>query len=344
MKSSLPPGYIRDHDNVLHISYQQLTTSLLDIGYKSVFINGVDYHQVTRDITVAMQTVRNHKLINTLYINGNPIKIQLEDNEVSPYYSNYIECRYVVTGHFEMEIDGEIAAFEENEVCFITSSALHREHLAGSECVLINFSISKSFFTERFLSSIALSPVQKLLRTNLLHIGQKEKYLCLKPDKDDAQALKQDVFTILNEGRQQKVGYQDICRGYIIRLIDTLSASYRRFSKSENTRYKDTLFRSVAEYMEDNLSTVTLNSLAAAFHYQPNFMGNLIKQYTGLTYSNYLVSLRIEHAKLLLETTELSIEEIIWLAGYHNRGFFYKKFTEITGVSPAKYRENSKPE
>lgn len=330
----------RDNENILHIHYEQLNKSMLDIGFKSVFIDGVDYHQVTRDITISMQTIRNHVLINTLYINGNPIKVHLEDEEVAPYYSNYIECRYVVTGHFEMEIDGEIAAFEENEVCFITSSALHRELLTSSECVLINFNISRSFFTERFLSSLTLSPLQKLLRTNLLHAGQKEKYLCLHPSPADADAVKDNVFTILNEGRDQKVGYQDICRGYIIRLVDTLSASHRKFSRLDNHRYKDMLFESVAKYMEENLSTVTLDELSRQFHYQPNFMNNLIKQYTGLTYSNYLIGLRIEHAKVLLETTDLTIEEIIWLTGYHNRGFFYRRFTEITGVTPAQYRRN----
>ena len=340
MKQTIPgTAGSRSSDNILKISYQQLASSPLDIGFKSIFVNGVDYHQVTRDITVSIQSVENHILTNTLYINGQPVKIQLEDKDIAPYYSNYIECRYVVTGHFEIEIDGEVAKFEENEVCFISSSALHRELLSTSACLLINFNISKSFFTERFLSSIALTPLQKLLRTNLLQTGQIEKYLCLRCAPSDAETIKQDVFIILNEGRDQKVGYQDICRGYIIRLIDTLSSSYRTFKGSESSRYKDTLFESIAGYMKENLGTVTLTALSDAFHYHPNFINNLIKQYTGLTYSNYLVSLRVEQAKVMLETTDLSVDEIIWLVGYHNKGFFYRKFTEITGVSPAKHRK-----
>ena len=325
-------------EETLHISYQQLTKSLLDIGFKSVFIDGVDYHQVTRDITVSMQAIEDHILRNTLYINGHPIQIQLEDSEITPYYSNYIECRFVLNGHFEMEVEGEIATFEENEVCFMSSTAIHRECLATSECVLINFSISKSFFTERFLSNLTLTPLQRLIRTNLMHNGQKEKYLRLKPAKNDVEAIRQIVAMIYNEGIQQKVGYQDICRGYIIRLIDTLSSSYRHFSRAESSHYKNALFESVSAYMKENLSTVTLSELAGVFHYQPNFMSNLVKRYTGLTYSDYLISLRVEHARILLETTDLTVEEIIWLSGYHNRGFFYRKFADITGISPSAYR------
>ncbi|MBQ6148458.1 MAG: helix-turn-helix domain-containing protein, partial [Oscillospiraceae bacterium] len=271
-----------------------------------------------------------------------PVRIQLEDSEISHYYSNYIECRFVVKGHFEMEIDGQIAAFDENEVCFMTSTALHRECLSTSECVLINFNISKSFFTELFLSSLTLSPLQKLLRTNLMQTGQKEKYLRLKSEENDVETIKQYVFTIFDEGIRQRVGYQDICRGYIIRLVDILSNTYRHFSRTESSHYKKALFDEVSTYMEENLSTVTLTELAEAFHYQPNFINNLIKRYTGLTYSGYLIGLRIEHAKILLETTDLSIEEIIWLVGYHNRGFFYRKFTEITSVSPSSYRRSKR--
>ena len=325
----------------ISISYEQLSQSLLDVGYRSVFIDGVDYHEVTRDISVAVHSIKDRKLTNTLYINGSPIKVCLEDDDIAPYYSNYIECRYVVTGDFAMEIDGEIAHFSENELCFISSSALHREYLKESDCVLIDFSISNTFFTERFLSSLAITPLQKLLRTNLLQTGQKEKYLRLRPDEADADSVKDLIFTILNEGRQQKVGYQDICRGYIIRLIDMLSSSHRHFSESESRRYKATLFESVSSYMEENLASITLERLAAAFHYQPNFINGLIKSFTGLTYSAFLISLRIEHAKLLLETSDLSVENIIWLAGYHNRGFFYRKFTEITGMSPAEYRKKA---
>ena len=84
-----------------------------------------------------------------------------------------------------------------------------------------------------------------------------------------------------------------------------------------------------------------MSDLVENFHYQPNFINNLIKKYIGLTYSDYLVSLRVEHDKVMLETTDLPIYEIIWLVGYHNKGYFYKRFTEITGVSPARFRHNA---
>ena len=52
-----------------------------------------------------------------------------------------------------------------------------------------------------------------------------------------------------------------------------------------------------------------------------------------------MIFLRIERAKQLLYSTELSIEEVMWLIGYNNKGFFYRKFQELVGMSPKAYRQ-----
>jgi AraC-like DNA-binding protein len=328
----------KDEERSYRVPYLQIQ-EMFDIGFYSTFEDGIDHHHVTRDITVSMQQFHDNELTNILFQQGNPLRIRLTEEDVASYYSDYLEWRFILEGHFEMEIDGELAGFEENELCFLNSSALHREIIKGSECTIINFNINRSFFNERFISSISVSPLQKFLRGNLLQLGMNEKYLKFVPAGDILEEIKESVFTILNEGKLQLPGYQDICRGHIIRLTDFLSASFRHeLSQRDAPRYYETLFDSVAEYMKKHASGLRMQDLIRVFHYQSNFLNNLIKQFTGLTYSDYLVSLRIDRAKELLETTDLPVEEIIFLVGYHNRGFFYKKFTQTTGVSPLQYR------
>lgn len=320
--------------------YDYLSKGILDIGFKSEVINGKDYHQVTRDITVSFQKFQNNSLINMFYTSGQPMYVELEDREVIPYYSDFIEWRYILSGYLVMEFEGERAVFQENEICFINSSAQHRESIADSKCISINISIDRSFFNEQFINNITLTPLQKFLRTNILHLGHMEKYLKFTSESSNRTDVLEYIFTIINEVRFQKPGYLDISRGYFVRLMDTLSSGYHfKFSKTDSTKYQDSLFDSVSEFMQQNLGTVSIDNLIETFHFQTNYFNNLIKKYTGLTYSNYLIQLRMERAKVLLETTDLSIEEIIWLVGYHNKSFFYKRFTELTGISPAHYRK-----
>mgnify|MGYP004481887437 FL=1 len=54
----------------------------------------------------------------------------------------------------------------------------------------------------------------------------------------------------------------------------------------------------------------------------------------------YIISLRIANAKMLLETTDYSIKEIGCIVGYDNPLYFSRLFSKYTGISPAKYRSN----
>ena len=122
--------------------------------------------------------------------------------------------------------------------------------------------------------------------------------------------------------------------------MDSLTRVYRfQFSEEAPEMYYKNLFESVSQYMQENLAAVTMDDLAAEFHFHPNYFNNLIKRNTGMTYSAYLIQLRMNRAKQLLKTTDFSVEEISWLVGYHNKGFFYKRFTADCGMSPKQYRK-----
>lgn len=59
---------------------------------------------------------------------------------------------------------------------------------------------------------------------------------------------------------------------------------------------------------------------------------------TGLTPLNYIHTLRLEEAKQLLESGELSVEAIAWEVGYQDAGFFGRLFRRKVGLTPAQYR------
>ena len=49
--------------------------------------------------------------------------------------------------------------------------------------------------------------------------------------------------------------------------------------------------------------------------------------------------MRIEHAKYILTTTDLTLEQIAEICGYSNEVHFYRQFKQITGLTPSKYRK-----
>jgi transcriptional regulator GlxA family with amidase domain len=64
---------------------------------------------------------------------------------------------------------------------------------------------------------------------------------------------------------------------------------------------------------------------------------------TGMTLISYIQNLRIEEAKRLLETEEISIEQTSMHVGYENLAFFRRLFKRSTGLTPGQYRRMLRP-
>lgn len=63
------------------------------------------------------------------------------------------------------------------------------------------------------------------------------------------------------------------------------------------------------------------------------------KKSTGLTYVEYIHSIRINTAKKLLLQTNLYIDDICYECGFNNVSFFNRKFKKLTGMTPRTYRK-----
>lgn len=67
------------------------------------------------------------------------------------------------------------------------------------------------------------------------------------------------------------------------------------------------------------------------------------KEATGNTLIDYIQNVRIEHAKVLLESTEQAIDDIIADTGYEDPAFFRRLFKRRTGLTPRQYRRLFQP-
>lgn len=340
LSSQINQYYVRP-DKHLKMTYQQLVSSQLDLGFISVLKDGKDYHQITRDIVLSVQRFHNGQITNLLFSDGQPIRLELDDTELIPYYSDYIEIRYIISGSLKIKIEENVFVFSENQIVFIDSMAYRQESLDPSDCIFVNINVRREVFNDAFLNNIGLSPLQQFLRSNIMKLRKKQHYLTFTPASGKSSATTLTcISTIFQEVKNHRPGYLEISRGYIIRLMDDLAANYQYDLKLQgNEQYTQKLFESITEFMNTNLSSVTLQSLEEEFHFHPNYFNNLIRKMTSLSYSDYLIHLRIARTKELLASSDLAIDEIMVLIGYNNKGFFYRKFKELTGMTPAKYRD-----
>ena len=64
------------------------------------------------------------------------------------------------------------------------------------------------------------------------------------------------------------------------------------------------------------------------------------KQYTGSSPMQYILSIRIYNAEVLLKNEQYNITEISNIVGYDNPLYFSRIFKKVKGLSPSEYRKN----
>ncbi len=95
------------------------------------------------------------------------------------------------------------------------------------------------------------------------------------------------------------------------------------------------LVRYIDDHIADDLSLKTLSEVT---NFSTYHLCRIFKKNTGTTLNKYIVSKRIENAKLLLAGTS-SIQNISKEVGFNNYNHFYRCFRQIVGLNPADYRE-----
>lgn len=108
----------------------------------------------------------------------------------------------------------------------------------------------------------------------------------------------------------------------------------------ENRNHSE-IIRGVRAYMEKESTNpnLSLDFLSEQFQMNPKTLSKLFKEETGQKFVDYLIELRINHARHLLEDTHHSIQEIAEEVGYTNAISFGRMFKKVMSVSPGEYRE-----
>lgn len=95
----------------------------------------------------------------------------------------------------------------------------------------------------------------------------------------------------------------------------------------------------IKDYINEHYSETDIgpHSLSEIFHINEQHLCFLFKKYTNFTVGNYVLKLRMEAAKNLLETANYNVSEIAEKVGYNDAGYFSKCFKKYYGIPPKKF-------
>ncbi|MBO4887893.1 MAG: helix-turn-helix transcriptional regulator [Firmicutes bacterium] len=126
----------------------------------------------------------------------------------------------------------------------------------------------------------------------------------------------------------------------ITSLLVTIGRQARGNMQAEDDpRIQDALLAIHQRFRED----LSVDDLARQSHLSTSRFRTLFRQRTGVSPKEYLTSLRLSRARMLLEQTDEPLSQIAEAVGYPDQLYFSRLFRSRIGLSPSEYRRTLSP-
>jgi YesN/AraC family two-component response regulator len=107
--------------------------------------------------------------------------------------------------------------------------------------------------------------------------------------------------------------------------------------QSQDEKFLTTITQTIEEYLED--PDLNIQKLAEISGYHHKLIYRRIKALTGNTTVDYIKSIRLKKAAMLLAQKKFSVAEVMYMVGFSTHSYFSKCFTEKYGKSPKAYMD-----
>ena len=116
---------------------------------------------------------------------------------------------------------------------------------------------------------------------------------------------------------------------------------YRVHYVRSNPNYSHAI-QKCCDYIELSLDRrIHTADLAALVGYAEYYLTDKFKKETGKSINTYIRDAKIARARILLETTDLSVAEIADRLAFNTPNYFIQCFRTVTGCTPAQYRKKA---
>ena len=217
--------------------------------------------------------------------------------------------------------DGEVTDLQEERALLeAIQAAVNLQHYDRACKLLQNYVAARHAaraYPSRILRAVTAA-MQVMLSAMTFDIGQSESY-------------QQMDRLVLSAGSAQTA--ELLCR-----RINRFCAAYISCAKQLHRVSAPAVIRAVAYCNENYPRKITLDELASHVRLNKSYFSQLFHKEMGMSFGDYLESVRIKRAQQLLRENQASMAEIAESVGFSNQNYFTKVFKRATGATPSQYR------
>lgn len=138
--------------------------------------------------------------------------------------------------------------------------------------------------------------------------------------------------------KEEKAYSQQMLAGIVNHMIGLMYSLERNLDLGNRQGHSD-MIQKACLLIRENLETdLTIQQLAKELGTSYSNFRRLFKEYTSISPSTYQQDLRLQRAKELLTSTDMSIKEIAYRLNFGNPDYFSAKFKAKMGIKPTDFR------
>ncbi|WP_121611267.1 AraC family transcriptional regulator [Mesobacillus foraminis] len=252
---------------------------------------------------------------------------------------NYIEINYVYNGKLKQRVGNESICLQQGELLFLNQHIDHEIEACAKEDIVINFIIQPKFFEFIFSYLSSDNLMSNFIINSLYNNTQDGQFLYYAVS--GVSSIQELIRKMIDEIMAPSLLSESTLKLYMgLLMIELIKHSDKLGQKQENSS-RQFLIVEAMKYIDEHYQNGSLYELAEKLN-QPHYsVSKQIKRATNYTFKELVQEKRLTKAKQLLESTDISITEIVELVGYDNISYFYRIFKTKYGYTPKKFREQA---
>ena len=255
--------------------------------------------------------------------------------QIPVHWHDELEIIYVKSGFLTVNISGENYIGKPGDAFVVSPGNLH---FMGSQTGTVDY------FTFLFPLKYIAFRSDDMLDDKLIE-PLNSGHLMISPEikdtvKEQCEQLAR-VYAAEIDKSESKITSQIRKKIVLLQFIHELWK--KGFIVENDTTGRNTVEKEMVSYIQQNYTgKILLREFGEQFHLSEKYISRYFKEHFHITLSQYVTYLRLEHAKQMLQETDISVTEVAMQSGYQNISYFIRSFKKTYGVSPLKYRKSKK--
>lgn len=233
----------------------------------------------------------------------------------------FIEFVYVVVGSCTQGVNDSLVTHNAGDLSVIPPGAVHELNVP-EDSLCLTIKMRREDFFHLQIPNMALFVVPMLF-----------------PCGDDP-FVRNTILSLFEQQEDRKPYQEEIMDHLFVALMAYLMQNYRDSIRPLDMGNTINLqLVQIHNYIFENFQTVTLKSLAKAFHYNEAYLSHLISKNSGRTFTENLRTYRLARAEQLLRAMpNAKLSHVCEEVGYHDTVQFIRDFKAQYGTTPARYK------